>query len=495
VQRSWKSLWQFAVGNLQLAICRHMIQGISFLFALTVATSSLLAQLPQTQLMSVFPPGGRAGTELDVRIDGPDSDGASLLAFSHPGITATQIVEPAGEFRPKSIPRAGLFHVRISADVPPGQYQAWAMGRFGLSNPRTFCVSDNVEQNFNASDNSPEKPFPVAVGMTVNAAARPDARDYYSWTARAGETVLIQCLAETIDSRMDATIAVYRSDGRRLARATDTQTLDPALRFVAPQDGTYLVEVYDFVYRGGNDYYYRLSVDADPHLEGIFPPVGQPGTTATYTIYGYNLPRSRPVGVIEGTDGLEQATVSVSLPSLPAADAAGTTHELAPLLRPASTVVDAMAYRVPGPSGPSNPVLIGYAQGTVIMEGDGNDTPERAERVTTPCEYVGQFYPRNDQDWITFSAKRGEALWIDVLSNRLGLNTDPVLKIRKVTVDDKGNRRVADLTALDDEDGNSRSRRFRMYNTGSNDPSYRLRAQCFPNRRNTKTTRSSAFAA
>ena len=62
----------------------------------------------------------------------------------------------------------------------------------------------------------------------------------------------------------------------------------------------------------------------------------------------------------------------------------------------------------------------------------------KAQAVSVPCEVAGQFYPQTDRDWVTFQAKAGEALWIEVLSQRLGLPTDPHLLVQQVTKNDKG---------------------------------------------------------
>ena len=70
--------------------------------------------------------------------------------------------------------------------------------------------------------------------------------------------------------------------------------------------------------------------------------------------------------------------------------------------------------------------------------------------MTLPCEYVGQFYPQTDRDWITFDAKKGEALWMEVFSQRLGLPTDPYLLVQQVTKNDKGEEQVKDIQGVDD---------------------------------------------
>src|SRR2546430_4165899 len=49
----------------------------------------------------------------------------------------------------------------------------------------------------------------------------------------------------------------------------------------------------------------------------------------------------------------------------------------------------------------------------------------QAQSISPPCEYVGQFYPARDEDWVSFEAKKGEVFWVEVFSQRLGLPSNP----------------------------------------------------------------------
>src|SRR5687767_14712152 len=52
--------------------------------ALLLLADSALAQLPAAKLQSIFPSGGKAGSTLEVTINGTDLDDGSALHFSHP---------------------------------------------------------------------------------------------------------------------------------------------------------------------------------------------------------------------------------------------------------------------------------------------------------------------------------------------------------------------------------------------------------------------------
>ncbi|HQZ65330.1 MAG TPA: hypothetical protein PLY87_09650, partial [Planctomycetaceae bacterium] len=93
--------------------------GIRFLLAIavTIAAQHASAQLPQTRITSVFPPGGQQGTTIDVAVGGgTDLDELDQMVIAHPGITATKKLDANGN------PVANTFTVTVAADVPVGLY-------------------------------------------------------------------------------------------------------------------------------------------------------------------------------------------------------------------------------------------------------------------------------------------------------------------------------------------------------------------------------------
>src|SRR5262245_354763 len=100
--------------------------------------SPAFAQLPSTRLASIFPPGSKAGETVEVVIAGADLDDVAELHFSHPGITAKPKLAVPGPFDKGPQAVANTFVVAAAANVPVGSYEARAIGRYGISNPRVF---------------------------------------------------------------------------------------------------------------------------------------------------------------------------------------------------------------------------------------------------------------------------------------------------------------------------------------------------------------------
>ncbi len=53
-------------------------------------------------------------------------------------------------------------------------------------------------------------------------------------------------------------------------------------------------------------------------------------------------------------------------------------------------------------------------------------------KLTLPCDIAGAFFPAADVDTYEFTAKKGETWWVEVASERLGLNTDPFVLVQQV---------------------------------------------------------------
>ena len=142
---------------------------------------------------------------------------------------------------------------------------------------------------------------------------------------------------------------------------------------------------------------------------------------------------------------------------------------------PTEFAQDAFAYRLQTPRGESNPVNIYFATAPVVSEQEPNDTPAQAQKISLPCEVVGQFNPRGDQDWYQFDAKKGDAWTIEVYSQRMGLSTDPYLLVQRVNHPAGKPEEMSDITESDDPPPEQRQQEQAMYlNLEFDDPFVRF---------------------
>ena len=426
-------------------------------------------QLPFLRLMTAYPPGGKQASAVEVTVTGNNMDGVDRLFFSHPSITGSPLMSEGSRLQPTPRPVPGKFKVTIAPDVPPGVYELRLVGHFGVSNARAFMVGDREEVLSEDKNHTLPKAMRIPLGVTVNGRSDEGTADFFKFEAQQGQRVILKVLAQRIDSKMDATLVLCDASGRELQSDRDSYRLDPFLDFLVPATGQYIVKIYDYLYRGGPEYAYRLSLGTQPHISYIFPPAGLPGSRQTYVVYGQNLPGGKVSSVLNAQGvPLEEKAVEITLPRdaqlLPANS----------FLEPRQIVAGGIDYRLSSPEGISNSASLGFATAPVVRELEPNNQPQSAQKVSLPCEIQGQFFPQADQDWIVFEAKKGASYWIEVFSHRLGLPTDPVVVLQRLSMDAEGQEQPQ-LVAASDDDGSFLG--DERYSTGSRDPFFQFKAE------------------
>ncbi len=433
------------------------------LFVFASATPAI-AQLPQTRVYAVFPPGAQAGTSVDVTVtSGVDLEELSKLLFNHPGITAVQKMQDQGG---KPVPVTNVFTVTVAGDVPAGAYEVRGVGLFGISNPRVYTVGSRKELPETEPNNDRQQATPLELNVTLNGKINGATDvDHFKLTLTQGQRLLVDCFAKRIDSKLDASLELYDPAGRRVATARNNLNRDALLDFTIPANGEYLLRLTDFVYAGGEDYVYRLTAHTGPHVDYVWPPAAVPGTTAAYTLFGRNLPGGEPSGVLLNGRPLDKLAVNITAP----ADATQLDATLP--TEPSSAGIDTFAYRFSDANGAATPVPLTFAFTPVVGEVEPNNLPPQAQKITVPGEFAGQFQAKADVDLYQFEAKAGQVLWMEVDSQRLGNGADPYLTLDQVTVNEKGEETLKRIAAVDDDGTNLLPN---VFDTLNDDPLYKF---------------------
>jgi len=408
----------------------RLLSALTFCVLSGLAATALQAQLPATRLGGVFPSGSGPNRSLEVTISGADLDDVDRLMFSHPGITAKQKMAEPGPFDKGPQPVANQFVVNVAGNVPIGNYEVRAVGKYGASNPRAFAIDDIPD----AVETEPNNDIKNAMEFTIPAIVHGQSNqatdvDFYKFTVSARQRLIVASLTHSVDTPIDCTISVYDASGRVVGSAASADGQAALVDFVTTAAGEYVIKIHDSTFQGGAEHVYRLSVGALPHIDFVFPPAGLAGGNRPFTIFGRNLPGGKPSGLLLHGSSLDSVNVNIPLPGVGAAQALAV-H---PGLPPASASLDAIAYRIKGPRGSSQPVAVGLAAATPVLEAADNNTPSKAQTLKTPCEVMGKFFPQRDRDWFQFEAKKGDAIAIEVISQRFGMPTNPSLVVQAVT--------------------------------------------------------------
>lgn len=404
--------------------------------------------LPRPRLYQVSPTGAKVGTTVEIVVAGKHLDDPQKLVFSHPGIKAEYLPPPTPEIdpktkQPKPIPGAlpaehFKFRVQVAADVPLGNHDVRVVNKWGVSNPRVFVVGDLQEVEEKEPNNDVDQAQKVERNATVNGTiAHPGDVDYFRCAVSKGQRVVVSCLASSIDSRLHPQVEIYDAKDRLVASNRNYATYDAVTDFVAREEGEYTIRLFQFTHTfqgpipgnmpaGASDYFYRLSISTAPWIDAVVPAVVEPGKATTVTVYGRNLPGGKldPSAVIE-EGALEKLTTTVTAP----ADSKGKLR-FSGSIGPASGWMEGFELRLRNETGSSNGYLLGIAHAPVVLDNGDNETPEKAQEVTLPCEIAGSVEKRRDRDWYAFHAKKGETWNLEVFSHRLGAPTYMMFLLR-----------------------------------------------------------------
>jgi hypothetical protein len=190
--------------------------------------------------------------------------------------------------------------VTIAADARPGPRELRLKTNMGLSNPLIFNVGQITEYGEKEPNNqAADENAPAALPIIFNGQIMPGDVDRFPLKLAKGQKLvmavsareLIPYLADAVPGWFQATLALYDDQGKEVAYADDYRfNPDPVLFYEIPQDGQYVLEIKDAIYRGREDFVYRIAVGEFPYITSIFPLGAPVGEKATVKITGWNLP-------------------------------------------------------------------------------------------------------------------------------------------------------------------------------------------------------------
>lgn len=417
-----------------------------------------VAQLPAAQLDGLYPLGATTGSEFELVISGQNLDEPDRLIFSHPKITAKRKVVDPTPFQVGPQPVPNTFVVTVDPSVLSGRYEIRCQGRYGLSNPRRFEVRSGQQVSEVEPNNDAATATNVTIASDEAAAAQQfvpltiDGRfsgnadvDVFEVTGPAGQILLIDVMAQQLDSTAQTVLSVVDDAERVLTTARSGAGSDPLAIVTIPESGRLFLKVHDAQFRQGDAFSYRIVLSQRPQIDYVDPPVAVAGRSNSFTVYGRHLPAGQKTDALLDGQPLYRQQVTIDVP----ADA-GNRLSFSGRVEPHVATVDGFEYRLQHEGIASNPLLLTVTDHEPILEQPDNDRPESAQKLSLPAQVAGRFYPDRDVDWYTFEAKGGQQIVIDLLSHRLGLPTDPTLLVQRIVQREDGTQQVSDVVFLDD---------------------------------------------
>jgi hypothetical protein len=382
------------------------------LVAFSVLTPALQAQ-PAPKLTAISPEWIQRGTTIDVTLTGENLGGVTQIIFNgDAGLTATNppaapppakpavVVESTGGGISRAEPapptrneKKLVLKISAPADASLSPREVRVIAPGGVSNPLNLNVGQWPEvakrdPNGSLAEAQPVE-LPVVISGVMNTAGQ---TNHYKFKAKKGEEFVFEVDASRRGSPLDSSVSVLDSNGKELIRNEDALGLDSLLFFNAPADGEFIVALRDFRFRGGGEYFYRLTAGAIPYVESLFPFGGTRGKSVEIAITGHNL------------DGTTKMTLDIA-PKAP------RSQEI----------------RVKTPRGYSNLIPFNVSDLAEVMEAEPNNAVTNAQPVSAPLVINGRIDAAGDVDRFKFKSAADQKLTIDVAAGRFGSKLDALL--------------------------------------------------------------------
>ncbi len=251
----------------------------------------------------------------------------------------------------------------------------------------------------------------VELPCTVNGQIASGEVNRYRFSASKGQRLvlaaqgrgLVPFIADAVPGWFQPVLVVYDAQGREVAFADDYRFKpDPVILFQVPQDGDYICAIYDSIYRGREDFVYRITLGELPFVTSIFPLGATAGAAVPPSMTGWNL-------------------------------------QDADLAWPADARAPGIRFLTAGRTGyASNRVPFVLATSTEVLEREPNNTPATAQPVTLPVVVNGRINRKDDRDVYEFYGKADDRVVLEIEARRLDSPLDSV-----VTLTDANGRVVA----------------------------------------------------
>jgi hypothetical protein len=425
-------------------------RGILALAALLGLAAPSWSQTSSPHIGYVFPAGGKQGSTFQVKLGGQSLDGVTNVKVSGEGVQVKiqsqtrpltqqerdKLRARIRELQKKKPQRPSIrkeiedirkklagdvlqptpvlaeivtLEVTVAANAAPGPRELRLSATTGMSNPVVFEVGqlpEVLQQKKLIDPEAPqrERPRPVKITLpaVLNSQIMPGEVDRYRFKALKGQQLvfitraraLLPYLADAVPGWFQAALTLYDEDGKEVAYNRGFHYRpDPVLACKVARDGYYVLEVKDALYRGREDFVYRLEAGELPFITNIFPLGGRANTRATVALEGWNLPQSslnlEPKGLKPGIHWLSVRNK------------------------------DLVSNRVP------------FAVTTLpeCLEQEPNDTPETAQAITLPIIVNGTIAKPGDRDVFKFQGLARQTIIAEVQARRLDSPLDSVVEL------------------------------------------------------------------
>ncbi|MCL6501949.1 MAG: PPC domain-containing protein [Pirellulales bacterium] len=349
------------------------------------------ARAANPSLGAITPYGGQRGTELEVLFQGGNLGDAQEILLYYPGITVTHF-EVVNDATVKT-------RLQIAADCRLGIHAMRVRTATGISNLRTFSVGALRSVAEAEPNNEFTAPQPIDMDVTVEGRVDNEDVDYFAVPVQQGERLSVEIEGIRLGNTFfDPYVAILNSERFELASCDDAALTwqDASSSIVAPEAGTYTIQVRESAYGGNGACNYRLHVGRYPRPRAVLPAGGRPGETL----------QVRWLGDVGG-ERVEQV-------ALPAARLSPFGLEVRDALGVAPWPMTFVLSDLPN-----------------VLEAEPNANAATATACEVPAALNGAISEPGDVDVFRFPVKAGQAFDVRVMARAIRTELDPVVTIHR----------------------------------------------------------------
>lgn len=359
---------------------------LTSLFALTAAASAGFSPV----LNGILPRGGQRGTEMQVIFAGQRLQDVQEILCYEPGITISEL-----QAKDDNNVTAKL---SVAPDARLGEYSMRLRTAGGISILRSFFVGQFPSVEEVEPNNNFDQAQKIELNKTVTGLTKSEDEDFYLVSLKKGQRISVEVEGMRLGRTLfDTYVAILDPKRFEIAASDDTALLrsDSFVSAIAPEDGDYRVVVRESAYEGNDASQYRLHIGTFPRPKGVYPLGGKPGETLEFSFLG------DPSGVIKKTITLPANPIS-PFPIFPEHDG---------LMAP-------------------SPHWVTVSPLEHVEETGANQELKAAVPMPAiPSAAHGVLSEAQKSDWFKFTAKKGDALVLQVIARELRSPIDSVLSL------------------------------------------------------------------
>jgi hypothetical protein len=286
----------------------------------------------QPSIAKVVPGSVRPGETTEIRIDGAKLNGVVRVWTSF----AAGVEVVGGDAKSKDEVKQVVCRLTLSPNVPVGIGGIVVSTPTGVSDVSYIMIDDLKTVAEAAANHAPAQAQDVALPAAVDGESDGTLADYFRLRMKAGEQISVEVVAARLGQDFDALVRVLDVDGNELAIADDDPAsgADARLVFVAPKEGSYVLEVRDNRYKPGGRY--RLRLGKFPLVSATLPPVVERGAVTGVEFRGPLPTTVMPLELFASGGVEDYAAIDLAV-KRPGGEASGWTSPIITNLRLAGT--------------------------------------------------------------------------------------------------------------------------------------------------------------